>query len=158
MRRMVAVAIVLTGILAAGTCVAAMKGSADVVKASAAQTTVTALAGQRVAFAIDLDVSRNWHIYAHGDTNFIGVDLVAADDFPLAELTAEYPTGHAGKFFGETVYMISGHEQIKATAMVPAGLAKGDHELQLGVTVQACDDKTCLAPVDLPVTVRLKVN
>jgi thiol:disulfide interchange protein DsbD len=135
-----------------------MKGSADVVKAVPATAAVTAEAGQRVSFAIDLDISKTWHVYAHGDTNFIGVDLVPAEDLPLAELTVEYPAGHPGEFFGETVFMISGQEQIKASALVPADLAKGEHKLQFGVTVQACDDKTCLAPVDLPVTVTLTVK
>ncbi len=158
MRRMVTMVMVLTVILAAGVSTAALKGSADVVKASAAKSVVTGQAGQRVEFAIELDISKTWHIYAHGDTNFIGVDLVPAEDFPLEKFTAEYPHGHEGEFFGEKVYMIAGREQIKASALIPAGLAKGDHELVFGVTVQACDDKTCLAPIDLPVTVKLKVQ
>jgi len=158
MKRMVAMAMVLTIILAAGVASAAMKGSADVVKAGAAKSVVTGAAGQRVEFAIDLDISKTWHIYAHGDTNFIGVDLVTAEDFPLEKLEAEYPHGHEAEFFGEKVFMIDGKGQIKASALIPAGLAKGEHTLQLGVTVQACDDKTCLAPVDLPVTLKLKVQ
>ena len=158
MRRMVAMATVLTVVLAAGMAIAGMKGSADVVKASAAQSLVTGTAGQRVEFAVELDISKTWHIYAHGDTNFIGVDLVPAEDFPLEKFEAAYPHGHKGEFFGETVYMIAGREQIKASALIPAGLAKGKHKLEFGVTVQACDDKTCLAPIDLPVTVNLKVQ
>ena len=54
--------------------------------------------------------------------------------------------------------LIDGTSQIKASALIPAGLAKGEHKLEFGVTVQACDDKTCLAPTDLPVTVKLKVQ
>jgi len=158
MKRTVAMAVTLMVILSAGGSAAAMKGSAAVVKAVATAKMVTAPAGQRVTFVIDLDVSKTWHVYAHGDSNFIGVDLVPAEDFPLTELVTDYPTGHPGEFFGETVYMISGHEQIKASALVPADLARGEHELQFGVTVQACDDKTCLAPVDLPVTIKLKVQ
>lgn len=158
MKRMVSIAMVLTSILAASVALGAFKGSADVVTASAATATVTGQAGQRVEIAIDLDISEKWHIYAHGDTNFIGVDLVPAESFPLAEFQAEYPPGHKGEFFGETVSMIEGKDQIKASALIPADLAVGEHELAFGVTVQACDDKTCLAPVDLPVSVTLKVQ
>ncbi len=158
MRRMMAMALVLTVMLAASAATAAMKGSADVVKASAAQSLVTGTAGQRVEFAVELDISKTWHIYAHGDTNFIGVDLVPAEGFPLAEFEAAYPHGHQAEFFGEMVYMIDGQEQIKVSALIPAELAKGKHALEFGVTVQACDDKTCLAPVDLPVTVNLQVK
>ena len=158
MKCMVTTAMVLTVILAAGVATAAFKGSADVVKADAATASITGKAGQRVEFAIDLNIAEKWHIYAHGDTNFIGVDLVPAESFPLAELAAEYPHGHKGEFFGETVYMIDGKDQIKASALIPADLTAGEHEIAFGVTVQACDDKTCLAPVDLPVTMTLKVQ
>ena len=158
MKRTVALAILAMVVLTAGMASAAMKGSADVVKAAAASQTLTAAVGERVAFAIKLDVSKTWHVYAHGDTNFIGVDLVPAEDLPLTDLQAEYPTGHPGEFFGETVYMISGHEQIEVSGLVPADLAKGEHALEFGVTVQACDDKTCLAPVDLPVAIKLLVK
>ena len=158
MKRILVTATVLTVILAAGLAAAALKGSADVVKAAPAAATVQAKAGERVEFAIEVDISDNWHIYAHGDSNFIGVDLVPSETFPLDDLKAEYPKGHEGEFFGEPVWMISGAEQIKASALVPAGMAKGEHPLEFGVTVQACDDKTCLAPVDLPVTVKLVVQ
>ncbi len=158
MKRMVAMATILTVILTAGVSSAAMKGSADVVKAGAAKSTVTGAAGQRVEFAVDLEISRTWHIYAHGDTNFIGVDLVLAEDFPLEKLEAEYPHGHEAEFFGEKVFMIDGKSQIRASALIPADLAKGEHTLEVGVTVQACDDKTCLAPVDLPVKMKLVVQ
>lgn len=158
MKRMVGAAMVLTVILAAGTATAAMKGSADVVKADAATSVVKGQAGQRVDFAIELDIAKKWHIYAHGDTNFIGVDLVPAKDFPLTGLKAEYPHGHKGEFFGEPVYMIAGKERIKASAQIPADLKPGEHKLEFGVTVQACDDKTCLAPTQLPVTVKLQVQ
>lgn len=158
MKRMVALAMMALVVMTAGIATAAMKGSADVVQVAAVSKTVTAAPGERVAFGIKLDVSKTWHVYAHGDTNFIGVDLVPAESMPLTDIQAEYPKGHPGEFFGETVYMISGHEQIAVSGLVPAGLAKGEHELEFGVTVQACDDKTCLAPVDLPVALKLVVK
>ncbi len=134
------------------------RASADVVKVSAAPAAVSAAAGERVAFDINLDITKKWHLYAHGDSNFIGVDLVPAEGFPLESFTAEYPHGHEGVFFGEKVVMIEGKEPIKASAVVPAGLAKGEHVLKFSVTAQACDDKTCLAPADIPVSVKLTVK
>ena len=148
----------LVVMLAAGMAQAQMKSSADVVTAKAAVASVTGQAGQRVNFDINIDIAKKWHIYAHGDTNFIGVDLVPEEGFPLTDLKAEYPHGHAGEFFGEKVFMIEGKDVIKVSAMVPEGLPAGDHALNLGVTVQACDDKTCLQPMDLPVAVKLKVK
>ena len=136
----------------------AMKGSADVVKVAPANAAVTAVAGQRVAFDIKIDIEKKWHIYAHGDSNFIGVDLLPDEKFPLTELKAEYPHGHEGEFFGEKVVMIEGKDVIKASALVPADLAKGEHILTLSVTAQACDDKTCLPPADIPVSLKLTVE
>jgi len=137
---------------------AAPKGSADVVKVTPGKTVVTAAPGGRVAFAIEVDIAERWHLYAHGDTTFIGVDLVPSETFPLQEFSAEYPEGHEGEFFGEKVHMIEGHNIIKATALVPAEMAAGEHPLELALTVQACDDKTCLAPARVPVAITLKLE
>jgi thiol:disulfide interchange protein DsbD len=144
--------------LLAGSAIAQMKTSADVVKAEPAVATVSAAAGQRVDFTIKLDIAKKWHIYAHGDTNFIGVDLVPSEYFPLEDFKAEYPHGHEGEFFGEKVKMIEGKETITASALIPEGMPAGEYPLEMGVTVQACDDKTCLAPVDLPVAIKLQVK
>lgn len=136
----------------------AMKGSADVVTTMPGTPMVSAAPGTRVDFAIKVDIAKKWHIYAHGDSNFIGVDLVPVEGFPLQDLQAEYPHGHAGEFFGEQVVMISGQNLIKASALVPEGLAAGVHDLKFTVTAQACDDKSCLPPADIPVTVKLTVK
>lgn len=142
----------------AGFAFGAMKGSADVVKAAASPVSLSSAPGQRVSFEVKLDIQTKWHLYAHGDTNFIGVDLVPAEEFPLEDFQADYPAGHQKEFFGEMVAMIEGKETIKASALIPESMAKGDYELDLSVTVQACDDKTCLAPAFLPVAVKLKVK
>lgn len=137
---------------------AALKGSGDVVKAAPRQKALAAARGQRVTFDVTLAIAPRWHLYAHGDTNFIGVDLVPDDTFPLEEFDASYPEGEPGEFFGEKVMMIEGSQVIKAEAVVPESLAPGVHKVKLGVTVQACDDKTCLAPASLPVELDLTVK
>ncbi len=144
--------------LGAGLASGALKGSAAVIKASARPTVLSSAPGQEVFFKIKLDIQEKWHIYAHGDTNFIGVDLVPAEEFPLVEFQAEYPAGHEKEFFGDMVAMIEGTEMIKVSAVVPDSLAKGEYELDLQVTVQACDDKICLAPAFLPVALKLTVE
>ena len=136
----------------------AMKGSGDVVEVYPATVALSASPGDRVHFDVKLDIQKKWHLYAHEDTMFIGVDLVPAEGFPLGDFQAQYPAGNEGEFFGEKVVIISGKEVIRASAEVPADLNKGKHELKLAVTVQACDDKICLAPADLPVTLILTVQ
>ena len=152
-----AMAIVLAISLFGGGAMAAVKNSADVVKASLVGKSVTAAPGERVQFKIQLDISERWHIYAHGDTNFIGVDLVVEEGFPLTDLQVEYPKGHQKEFFGEKVFMIEGKSEITASALVPDSLPTGGHLLALKVTAQACDDKVCLAPTRIPVVLTLMV-
>lgn len=137
---------------------AQMKGSADVVAVKPAPTAVTAAAGGPVTFAVKVDIERKWHLYAHGDTTFIGVALVPDPEFPLADFAAVYPEGHVGEFFGEKVAMLEGKNRIEVTANVPADLPAGTHPLSLKLTVQACDDKTCLAPAYIPVQLQLTVE
>lgn len=141
-----------------GVAQAQMKTSASVVSAKPAATSLTAAAGERIDITVKLDIAKKWHIYAHGDSNFIGVDLVPDELFPLVEFSAEYPHGHEGEFFGEKVIMIEGKDVIKASALLPEGMPAGEYPLDLAVTVQACDDKTCLAPVDIPVAIKLTVK
>jgi len=144
--------------LGAGLALGVRKGSADVVEVTVAPKALTAAAGAEVAFAVKVDIQTNWHLYAHGDTNFIGVDLVPDEGIPLADFAAVFPKGHEGVFFGEKVWMIDGKESIAVTAKVPADLSKGEHTLGFKVTAQACDDKTCLAPAYLPVSIKLIVE
>lgn len=158
MKRMTLLTVVMILIVAVGAQAQGMRGSADVVKVAPGNGALTAAAGQRVDFEIKLDIQKKWHIYAHGDSNFIGVDLLPVEGFPLTEIKTEYPHGHEGEFFGEKVIMIEGKDIIKASALVPADLAKGEHVMELTVTAQACDDKNCLAPADIPVSFKLTVE
>jgi len=158
MKRKLNLLALMAALCLAGTAGAAMKGSADVVTAKPQRSVLTAAPGAAVEFAVDLDIAEHWHLYAHGDTNFIGVDLIPADDFPLAGYDAVYPEGFEGDFFGDKVVMIAGSQVITAKAKVPADLAPGEHALNLSLRVQACDDKTCLAPANVPVKLTLKVE
>ncbi len=158
MRGMKSLVLIMMLLAVAAGCQAAVKGSADVVSVAAGAPEITGTAGQRVDLAVKLDIARSWHIYAHADTNFIGVDLVPDEDFPLQELQVVYPQGHQKEFFGDKVFMIEGKDIIKASALVPAGMKPGKYPLQFKVTAQACDDKTCLAPAYIPVAFTLEVK
>jgi thiol:disulfide interchange protein DsbD len=135
-----------------------MRTSADVVAVAPVPAQLAAAAGERVAFQITMNIEKTWHLYAHEDTMFIGIDLQPSEGFPLGDLQVDYPAGHEGTFFGETVVMLEGEEVIQASAAVPSDLAAGEHNLELALTVQACDDKVCLAPTDIPVNLKLTVK
>lgn len=163
MKRLTILIVMMALLVAGGACAdkdgaPAFRASVDVVKVSAVPGTVSAAAGESIAFDINLDIVKKWHIYAHGDSNFIGVDLEPEEGPALDSFKIEYPHGHEGEFFGEKVVMIEGKDSIKASGVVPAGLAKGDHIMKFSVTAQACDNKTCLAPSYIPVSVKLTVK
>lgn len=160
MKRLVKMSLVLAMMILvlAGGAEAGMRGSADVVKCTAPAAGVSGVAGQRIDFEIKLDVAKKWHIYAHGDSNFIGIDLVAEEGAPLKDFQIEYPHGHEGEFFGEKVVMIEGKNVLKVSALVPETLVAGQYDLGFLVTAQACDDKTCLPPADIPVSTKLTVK
>ena len=145
-------------LMAALPATAAVKSSGDVVKASLRQKALTAAPGQRLTFQVAVDIAPRWHCYAHGDTNFIGLDLLPDETFPLEEFDAAYPAGKLGEFFGEKVLMIAGSQVIDAEAEVPPTLKRGPYKVKLALTVQACDDKSCLAPANLPLEFDLTVK
>ncbi len=158
-RKLVFITSVFLVLLAsAGGALAQMKDSSTVVKVAPVKVELTAAPGQRVAMAVNVDIDPTWHLYAHGDTNFIGLDLAPSAFFPLLEFAAEYPHGHEGEFFGEKVEMIAGKNVIQASALVADGMPAGQYPLDFEVTIQACDDKTCLAPANVPVSFTLTVQ
>lgn len=157
MKRIALITLLLTA-ATVGLAFGAMRGSGDVVKTAATPGEVSSAAGERVEFTVKFDITKRWHLYAHGDTNFTGIDLVPDEEFPLEDFQAEYPKGHEKEFFGDLVMMVEGKEKIQASALVPAGLESGEYDLSLKLTVQACDDKTCLAPAYLPVNLKLTVE
>jgi len=132
--------------------------SGDVVGVQALPGQLTTSAGKRIEFKVKIDILDHWHLYAHEDTSFIGIDLTLDEGCPLEEIKMAYPAGVVGEFFGEPTVMLAGNQSIDVSAAVKGSLAKGDHDLKLFLTVQACDDKRCLAPADLPVILKLKVE
>ena len=137
------------------------KTSADVVKVTAPGG-LTAKAGAQVTFEVKVEVAKHWHLYSHSYTEdpeslYIGIDLTADEGCPLTDLKVVYPAAVKGNFLGEEVMMHEGTFALKVTATVPAG-AKAEVSAPLSLTAQACDDKVCLRPANVPVVVKVTVQ
>lgn len=137
------------------------KTSADVVKVTG-PAPLTAKAGAQVAFDVKVEIAKPWHLYSNvyaedPESLYIGVALAADEGSPLTDVKVVYPAAVKGNFLGEEVLMHAGALTLKVTATVPAG-AKGELVVPLSLTTQACDDKVCLRPADLPVTVKVTVQ
>jgi hypothetical protein len=138
------------------------KTSADVVKVVAVPAILTAKAGAPIAFEVKVEIAKHWHLYSHTyaedpESMFIGIDLAAGEGCPLIDLKVVYPAAVKGSFMGDEVMMHAGALTLNVTATVPAS-AKGELSLPLSLTAQACDDKVCLRPADVPVTVKITVQ
>lgn len=137
------------------------KSSADVVKV-VGPAPIAVKAGSPVTFEVKVEIAKHWHLYSHSyaedpESMYIGIDLTPAEDCPLKDVKVTYPAAVKGNFLGEEVMMHEGVLALKVTGNVPAA-AKGELAVSLSLAAQACDDKVCLRPADLPVTVKLNVQ
>ena len=114
------------------------------------------IAGGEVDLVLTLNIKPGWHLYAaddrSGGTVATVVTLAAGQAATLAKV--EMPAGVKKALAGdpEEVAVIEGRVDIKVRVKlggaVPASIA-------LKVRCQACDDRSCLAPATLDVSVKL---
>jgi thiol:disulfide interchange protein DsbD len=149
---------------------AQLGGSSSKVRVSIAAQKVAATPGDQFALAIVLDHADGWHT----QTNDPKVPDELKDLAPLATIiTIDAPVGvklgpvqwpkskliEVG-FFGDPIKMefFSG----KAIAFVPVQIAPdaavGKLEFKGTVSIQACDDKQCLAPEDVAIATSIDVK
>lgn len=138
------------------------RATEDVITAKVLPAKITAKAGAEVSFKVDLHIADTWHLYDHSYVNdpesfFIGVDLLPGEGASLAGFKAKFPAGEEGEFMEEKVVMLHHHAEIEVTVKLPAD-ASGDIALPLVLSAQACDDKICLQPSDVPVTAHITVE
>ena len=138
------------------------RSTADVVTAKVLPAGLTGTAGGTVSFEVDLAIAETWHLYDHSyaedpESFFIGVDLMPAEGADLAGFQVTFPDGEEGEFMGEKVKMLHHHAAIDVTITLP-GDASGEVEVPFTLTAQACDDKICLQPSDVPVTAHITVE
>lgn len=136
--------------------------SADVVDVKVVPAGLMAKPGAEVAFTVHMDIADTWHLYDHQyaedpESFFIGVDLMPGEGANLAGFAADFPVGEPGTFMGDKVVMLHHQAAIMVKVTLPED-AFGTVDVPLVLTAQACDDKLCLQPSDIPVTVSIEVQ
>ena len=99
---------------------------------------------------ITLDIEKNWHVYANPVEN---EDLANAQTVvrvtskgKLENVKVEYPAGKLQQDSGEKYKIYEGKVAVKAQVK----RTKGDNSpLEISITLQACNDKTCLQPATI---------
>jgi hypothetical protein len=125
-----------------------------------------ARAGLRIALSLDIELKPNMHVYAPGVQGYIPIDWRLDEGGPAAKRHPfEYPVSEMLRLeaIGETVPVYRGHIRIRREItfgqdavlrllVSPTGevIVKGSFRYQ------ACDDRKCYLPEDVPLVWRFK--
>lgn len=138
------------------------RSSADAVSIDHRLSLEKVVAGEEFKIAIILDIKEGWHINAHQPLQdyLIGTELKLdfQNHFFLADIVYPQPEEHEFSFAGDELLLVyAGREYIFLTVRASSRLEPGEHSLKGSLSVQACDDNTCLAPSILNIEIPLRV-
>ncbi|MGH9343859.1 MAG: protein-disulfide reductase DsbD domain-containing protein [Terriglobia bacterium] len=133
----------------------------SVVKARLLLATDVVHSGTPAEVAVVAQVAPGYHINDHHPSlNYLiptELSFDASKAFSIGNVT--YPKGKVEKFVfsqsGLSVY--EGEIVMGAGLRVARGLAPGDYLLQGKLGYQACNDHACLPPVNMPLTLKIRV-
>jgi len=138
------------------------RGSAETVSIHSKLSVERVVAGEEFQLALILDIKDEWHINAHQPLQdyLIGTEfsLSFQDHFILTHI--EYPGPKEYEFAfapGEILLVYEGREYIFMSFRAASTVQPGEHELTGSLSVQACDDNTCLAPARIEVRMPVEV-
>jgi AhpC/TSA family/Disulphide bond corrector protein DsbC len=115
--------------------------------------------GQRIALVIDIELKPNMHVYAPGVEGYIPIDWKIKDSDAWTTHPVSYPT--AEKLFlkaiNETVPVYKGHLRLTRDITIgqeakvkPVVDQSGTFVVEGMLRYQACDDRMCYIPQELP--------
>lgn len=116
-------------------------------------------AGHRVALTLDIDLKPNMHVYAPGVQGYIAIDWKMKDSDLAASHETAYPPSEKLHLqaIDETVPVYRGHFRLTRDVTVgqdakvaPALDADGRFTVEGTLRYQACDDRLCYIPQELP--------
>lgn len=119
-------------------------------------------AGSEARLAAVLTINSGWHVNSNpASFDYLiptAVEVTLPEGWPTA--TTTYPPGKLQKFSfaDEKLSVYDGRVALITRIPVPAGTPLGDHPVTVGVTYQACDDRSCVAPVTKDFELSLRVG
>jgi thiol:disulfide interchange protein DsbD len=136
-------------------------GSAGKVEAEVKLSQNVVPAGDSVAAAVVMNIDEGWHVNAHEPTldYLIGTELTIDTHSGFMVSGMQYPESErfTFAFAGEPLDVYQGDAPIFFTLATSSGLAPGSYTLTGNLRVQACDDKSCLAPSTLDISMPVEV-
>ena len=129
-------------------------------KLTAAASNALVTVGQRVALTLDIELKPNMHVYAPGVEGYIPIDWTMKESeggavhevsFPKSSMLHlpaidETVPAYTGRFRLTRDVTISAADKVK-----PLADASGRFTLEGTLRYQACDDRVCYVPQNLPV-------
>lgn len=118
--------------------------------------------GAPVTLAARMTIEDAWHTNSHQPTfdYLIATELAVEmpDGWPTPEI--RFPAGEMKSFAfaDKPISVYEGQVAIKVRFEVPAAAISGEWPLNLGLTYQACDDRSCLPPVTTSQSYALSVG
>jgi DsbC/DsbD-like thiol-disulfide interchange protein len=151
-----------------GSTVDAARGAAETkhLQITTAASNDIARPGLRIALSLDIELKPGMHVYAPGVQGYIPIDWRLDEGGPAAKQHAfEYPASEMLRLeaIGETVPVYRGHIQIRReitfgqeATLKPLAGSSGELTVKGSFRYQACDDRKCYIPQDVPLEWRFK--
>ena len=137
------------------------RSSADLVTAEARLASSPVPAGGTARGAVVFTIEDGWHVNAHRPTfdYLIGTRLSWPASDTLAVKGLRYPEPHALDldFAGQPIDVYEGTASIAFDVRPAASTAPGTYPLSGRLRVQACNDRTCLQPATVDVSLSVPV-
>src|SRR2546423_13243972 len=142
---------------------AGARGSAGVVKAQGYVSTDGIRPGDKFKVAVALDIAPGYHVQGHQPS--AGLIATEVQFVPVAGLTIKEPTYPAPKYLkleslglgDEGLAVHDGTIYVTADAEADRSIKPGPLEIRARYTVQACNDRVCLAPDTIDLAIPVKV-
>jgi AhpC/TSA family protein/cytochrome c biogenesis DsbD-like protein len=151
-----------------GTSVDAARGAAETkhLQITTAASNDIARPGLRIALSLDVELKPGMHVYAPGVQGYIPIDWRLEEGGPAAKRHSfEYPRSEMLRLeaIGETVAVYRGHIRIhreitfgQEAVLKPLLSPAGEVIVKGSFRYQACDDRKCYVPQEVPLEWRFK--
>lgn len=118
--------------------------------------------GQDASLAAVMDIERGWHTNSHQPTFDYLIATKIAVELPEGwpEVSIDYPEGEmmTFAFADQPISVYEGEVTLIAAFSIPEDHPAGVAPLEVKLTYQACDDRSCLPPVTTSETVELTIG
>ena len=133
-----------------------------VVAADAFLARAQAAPGSRVPVLVRIRIDAGWHVNASApaDASLVGTQLSLPEGEGLRLVEVVYPEARERVLGGlgeQAAALYEGTVDIRGVLVVPAEAAPGTRTVTLALQAQACDEKSCQAPVTLPLALSLQI-